>query len=171
MKIDNIDYVQSITKKMTLNLSNVIKVQSYTLDELTTSIQNLKKDEKEKILENIINNQLVELKDIPEETIISVFKQVDEITDYFIKFYDDNSDIVSECDDIANDLLFKSLGKNNRKLELPINLTYIKNYCLSSSIKDNQIYDSLVWITLRLVAILYCIRFNYDLIKDKNEEQ
>lgn len=38
MKIDNIDYVQSITKKMTLNLSNVIKVQSYTLDELTTSI-------------------------------------------------------------------------------------------------------------------------------------
>lgn len=171
MKIDNIDYVQSITKKMTLNLSNVIKVQSYTLDELTTSIQNLKNDEKEKILENIINNQLVELKNIPEETIISVFKQVDEITDYFIKFYDDNSDIVSECDDIANDLLFKSLGKNNRKLELPINLTYIKNYCLSSSIKDNQIYDSLVWITLRLVAILYCIRFNYDLIEDKNEEQ
>ena len=171
MKIDNIDYVQSITKKMTLNLSNVIKVQSYTLDELTTSIQNLKKDEKEKILENIINNQLVELKDIPEETIISVFKQVDEITDYFIKFYDDNSDIVSECDDIANDLLFKSLGKNNRKLELPINLTYIKNYCLSSSIKDNQIYDSLVWITLRLVAILYSIRVNHDLIEDKNEEQ
>ena len=170
MKIDNIDYVQSITKKMTLNLSNVIKVQSYTLDELTTSIQNLKKDEKEKILENIINNQLVELKDIPKETIISVFKQVDEITDYFIKFYDDNSDIVSECDDIANDLLFKSLGRNNRKLELPINLSYIKNYCLSSNIKDNQLYDSLVWITLRLVAILHCIKYNDNLKEDKNDE-
>ena len=170
MKIDNIDYAKSITEKMILNLRNVIKVQSYTLDELTTSIQNLKNVEKEKTLENIINNQLVELKDKPEETIKSVFKQVDEITDYFIKFYDDNSDIVSECDDIANDLLFKSLGKNNRKLELPINLTYIKNYCLSSNIKDNQIYDSLVWITLRLVAIAYCIRFNDDLKEDKNEE-
>lgn len=170
MKIDNIDYVQSITKKMTLNLSNVIKVQSYTLDELTTSIQNLKNDEKEKILENIINNQLLELKNIPEETIISVFKQVDEITDYFIKFYDDNSDIVSECDDIANDLLFKSLGKNNRKLEIPINLSYIKNYCLSSNIKDNQLYDSLVWISLRLVAILHCIKYNDNLKEDKNEE-
>lgn len=86
MKIDNIDYVQSITKKMTLNLSNVIKVQSYTLDELTTSIQNLKNDEKEKILENIINNQLVELKNIPEETIISVFKQVDEIMIILLNF-------------------------------------------------------------------------------------
>ena len=169
MKIDNIDYVQSITKKMTLNLSNVIKVQSYTLDELTTSIQNLKNDEKEKILENIINNQLLELKNIPEETIISVFKQVDEITDYFIKFYDDNSDIVSECDDIANDLLFKALGKNNRKLELPINLSYIKNYCLSSSIKDIQLYDSLVWISLRLVAISYYIKYNDGLEEDKNE--
>ena len=170
MKIDNIDYVQSITKKMTLNLSNVIKVRSYTLDELTTSIQNLKNDEKEKILENIINNQLLELKNIPEGTIISVFKQVDEITDYFIKFYDDNSDIVSECDDIANDLLFKSLGRNNRKLELPINLSYIKNYCLSSNIKDNQLYDSLVWITLRLVAILHCIKYNDNLKEDKNDE-
>ena len=170
MKIDNIDYVQSITKKMTLNLSNVIKVRSYTLDELTTSIQNLKNDEKEKILENIINNQLLELKNIPEEKIISVFKQVDEITDYFIKFYDDNSDIVSECDDIANDLLFKSLGRNNRKLELPINLSYIKNYCLSSNIKDNQLYDSLVWISLRLVAILHCIKYNDNLKEDKNDE-
>ena len=170
MKIDNIDYVQSITKKMTLNLSNVIKVRSYTLDELTTSIQNLKNDEKEKILENIINNQLLELKNILEEKIISVFKQVDEITDYFIKFYDDNSDIVSECDDIANDLLFKSLGRNNRKLELPINLSYIKNYCLSSNIKDNQLYDSLVWITLRLVAILHCIKYNDNLKEDKNDE-
>ena len=43
------------------------------MDELTTSIQNLKNVEKEKTLENIINNQLVELKDKPEETIKSVF--------------------------------------------------------------------------------------------------
>lgn len=170
MKIDNIDYVQSITKKMTLNLSEVIKVQEYTLDELTSSIKDLNTDEKEKILEDIINNQLVELKDKSEEKIKSVFKQVDDITDYFIKYYDDNSDIISECDDIANDLLFKALGKNNRKLELPINLSYIKNYCLSSTIKGNQLYDSLVWISLRLVAISYCIKYNDGLEEDKNEE-
>lgn len=169
MKIDNADYVQIITKKMTLNLSEVIKVQEYTLDELTSTIKDLNTDEKEKVLEEIINNQLVELKDKSEEKIKSVFKQVDDITDYFIKYYDDNSDIVSECDDIANDLLFKALGKNNRKLELPINLSYIKNYCLSSSIKDNQLYDSLVWISLRLVAISYYIKYNDGLEEDKNE--
>lgn len=67
MKIVNIDYVQSITKKMTLNLTEVIKVQEYTLDELTSSIKDLNTDEKEKILEDIINNQLVELKDKSEK--------------------------------------------------------------------------------------------------------
>ena len=101
MKIDNADYVQTTTKKMTLNLSEVIKVQEYTLDELTSTIKDLNTDEKEKVLEEIINNQLVELKDKSEEKIKSVFKQVDDITDYFIKYYDDNSDIVSECDDIG----------------------------------------------------------------------
>ena len=56
MKIDNADYVQTITKKMTLNLSEVIKVQEYTLDELTSTIKDLNTDEKEKVLEEIINN-------------------------------------------------------------------------------------------------------------------
>lgn len=48
MKIDNADYVQTTTKKMTLNLSEVIKVQEYTLDELTSTIKDLNTDEKER---------------------------------------------------------------------------------------------------------------------------
>ena len=132
-------------------------------------IHDLKEEEKESVIEEIINNQLNELKSKSEEKIRKVFRQVDEITDYFIKYYSDDSDIVSESDDIANDLLFKALGKNERVLELPINISYIKNYCLSSNIKNNQLYDSLVWIALRLVAINYCIRFNDGLEEDKNE--
>lgn len=169
MKIKNIDYVQKITSKMTSSLSQIVEIQEYDLDGLTMIIHDLKKEEKESVIEEIINNQLNELKSKPEEKIRKVFRQVDEITDYFIKYYSDDSDIVSESDDIANDLLFKALGKNERVLELPINISYIKNYCLSSNIKNNQLYDSLVWIVLRLVAINYCIRFNDGLEEDKSE--
>lgn len=169
MKIKNIDYVQKITSKMTSSLSQIVEIQEYDLDGLTMIIHDLKKEEKESVIEEIINNQLNELKSKPEEKMRKVFRQVDEITDYFIKYYSDDSDIVSESDDIANDLLFKALGKNERVLELPINISYIKNYCLSSNIKNNQLYDSLVWIALRLVAINYCIRFNDGLEEDKSE--
>ena len=169
MKNENIDYAYKITKKMTSSLSQIVEIQEYNLDDLTMIIKDLKEVEKENVIEEIINNQLNELKEKSEEKIRKVFKQVDEITDYFIKFYDDESDIVSESDDIANDLLFKALVKNERILELPINLSYIKNYCLSSNIKNSQLYDSLVWIALRLVAINYCIRFHDGLEEDKNE--
>lgn len=169
MKIKNIDYVQKITSKMTSSLSQIVEIQEYDLDGLTMIIHDLKKEEKESVIEEIINNQLNELKSKPEEKIRKVFRQVDEITDYFIKYYSDDSDIVSESDDIANDLLFKALGKNERVLELPINISYIKNYCLSSNIKNNQLYDSLVWIALRLVAINYCIKYHEGLEEDKNE--
>ena len=110
-----------------------------------------------------------ELKNNKDIDIRKLFKQVDDITDYFIKYYDDDSDIVSECDQIADDLLFKAIGKNERILELPVNSSYIKNYCLSSNISNNQLFDSLVWIALRLVAINYCIRFNSSL-EDNNED-
>ncbi len=169
MKNENINYANKITSKMVSDLSKVIEVQEFTLDDLTIIINDLKNEQKEKVIEEIINNQLNELKNNKDIDIRKVFKQVDDITDYFIKYYDDDSDIVSECDQIADDLLFKAIGRNERKLELPVSSSYIKNCCLSSNISNNQLLDSLVWIALRLVAINYCIRFNSSL-EDNNED-
>jgi len=169
MKNENINYANKITNKMVSDLSKVIEVQEFTLDDLTIIINDLKNEQKEKVIEEIINNQLNELKNNKDIDIRKVFKQVDDITDYFIKYYDDDSDIVSECDQIADDLLFKAIGRNERKLELPVSSSYIKNYCLSSNISNNQLLDSLVWIALRLVAINYCIRFNSSL-EENNED-
>ena len=169
MKNENNNYANKITNKMVSDLSKVIEVQEFTLDDLTIIINDLKNEQKEKVIEEIINNQLNELKNNKDIDIRKVFKQVDDITDYFIKYYDDDSDIVSECDQIADDLLFKAIGRNERTLELPVSSSYIKNYCLSSNISNNQLFDSIVWIALRLVAINYCIRFNSSL-EDNNED-
>lgn len=98
MKNENINYANKITSKMVSDLSKVIEVQEFTLDDLTIIINDLKNEQKEKVIEEIINNQLNELKNNKDIDIRKVFKQVDDITDYFIKYYDDDSDIVSECD-------------------------------------------------------------------------
>ena len=169
MKNENTNYANTITSKMTSNLSKVIEVQEFSLDDLTIIINNLKNEQKEEVIEEVINNQLNELKDKGDKKIGKVFKQVDDITDYFIKYYDDDSDIVSECDQIADDLLFKAIGRNKRTLELPLKVSYIKNYCLFSNISNNQIFDSLVWIALRLVAISYCIKYN-DSLENNTED-
>ena len=167
MKNKNIDYADSIANLMKCNVSEVVKVQEYNLDDLTYLIRNLNEDEKEKVLENVINSQLEDLKQNSTiEEIRKVFKEVDDITDYFIKDYEDGSDIVSESDDITDDLLFKTMGHNGRTIELPINIQSIKNYCLSTCIKEEQLFDSLVWITLRLVTINYCVRYSDTLAEE-----
>ena len=94
MKNENNDYVNRITRKMVSSLSQIVEIQEYNLDDLTILVRDLKESEKEKIIEEIINNQLIELKEKSEEKVRNVFNQVDDITDYFIKVHDD-TDIIS----------------------------------------------------------------------------
>ena len=98
MKNENNDYVNRITRKMVSSLSKIVEIQEYNLDDLTILVRDLKESEKEKIIEEIINNQLIELKEKSEEKVRNVFNQVDDITDYFIKVHDD-TDIINESDD------------------------------------------------------------------------
>ena len=86
MKNENNNYANKITNKMVSDLSKVIEVQEFTLDDLTIIINDLKNEQKEKVIEEIINNQLNELKNNKDIDIRKVFKQVDDITDYFIKY-------------------------------------------------------------------------------------
>ena len=67
MKNENNDYVNKITRKMVSSLSQIVEIQEYNLDDLTILIRDLKETEKEKIIEEIINNQLIELKEKTEK--------------------------------------------------------------------------------------------------------
>ena len=62
MKNENNNYANKITNKMVSDLSKVIEVQEFTLDDLTIIINDLKNEQKEKVIEEIINNLLIELK-------------------------------------------------------------------------------------------------------------
>jgi hypothetical protein len=46
----------------------------------------------------------------------------------------------------------KVIGKNGRKLSLPIDISIIKEYCFSTELKEDQFYDALMWIILRYIC-------------------
>lgn len=171
MKNEIKDYANNVANQMIISLGDVSKVLDYTLGDLTRTLKDLKDSEKEEVIGSIINNQLSELKKIAtEEKFRKVSKRVDDLTDYFsdfthrvftpngVKSDDEDGDIISEGDTIADDLLFKVMGHNGRSIELPVDISYLKNYCLSTCISPKQLYNSLVWIALRLVAISFCIK-------------
>ena len=86
-----------------------------------------------------------------------VSRDVDEITDYYASKKEEFDAVIEEGDTVANDILFKVIGKNGRKLSLPIDISIIKEYCFSTKLKEEQFYDALMWITLRYIDILRCI--------------
>ncbi|MCI6266063.1 MAG: hypothetical protein MR598_04385 [Erysipelotrichaceae bacterium] len=108
----------------------------------------------------VINNQLQYLKQfITIDKYREVARQVDEITDYYTSQKEDFNSVISEGDDIATDLLYKVIDHNERTIELPINISYIKTFCVSSNIKKEQLYDYLLWIALRYLAVSRCIKW------------
>ena len=61
------------------------------------------------------------------------------------------------------------LGHNGRTLELPIDISYIKKYCLTSNIKPNEIYDALIWIIIRYIGLERCYTLNNEHNKEIEE--
>ena len=92
------------------------------------------------------------------------------ITDYYVWGKGEELDgIITEGDDIVTDLLYKVLGHNGRTLELPIDISYIKKYCLTSNIKPNEIYDALIWIIIRYIGLERCYTWNNEHNKEIEE--
>ena len=150
----------SISNTMDRELNKVQEVLDLDLDELIQVVKRVDKSKKDKVCSIMINNELEKLKTLTMEQFKEVSRDVDDITDYYASKKEEFDAVIEEGDTVANDILFKVIGKNDRKIKLPIDIKTIKNYCLSSEIKEDQIYDTLVWIALRYIAISRCISWN-----------
>lgn len=163
IKEKNIEEVaKDITGVMENRLSKISEVLNLDLNEdVIKTIDNLStNEERDKLMGIIINKQLEKLKKIiTMEKFSEVSRDVDDITDYYASKKEDFDAVIEEGDHIANDILFKVIGHNDRKIDLPIDISMIKDYCFSSSLKENQFYDTLTWIALRYIAISKCISF------------
>ena len=144
----------SISKTMERDLTKVQEVLDLDLNDLIEIIDRQPDDDKDKIVSTIINKQLEKLKTITMEQFDSIKRDVDEITDYYASQKEEFDVVIEEGDYIANQLLFKVMKD---KLELPINISIIKKYCFSTELKEEQFYDTFMWIALRYIAISRCI--------------
>ena len=142
-----------ISNTMERDLTKVQEVLDFDLNDLIQIVNRLDKSDQDEVYSIMINNQLEKLKSISMEQFQSVARDVDEITDYYASKKEEFDAVIEEGDTVANDILFKVIGKNGRKLSLPIDISIIKDYCFSSELKEEQFYDALMWITLRFIAI------------------
>lgn len=159
-KEDVKEVARVISNTMDRDLNKVQEVLDFDLEDLIQIIEKLDKSERDQVCSIMINNQLEKLKSLTMEQFKSVARDVDEITDYYASKKEEFDVVIEEGDTIANDILFKVIGRNGRKLSLPIDISIIKDYCFSTEIKEEQFYDALMWIILRYVAILRCISWN-----------
>lgn len=160
------DYISTITNNFNNTILKIKDIKyHYYLDKLlTTEFNNLKEKDKELILEELINYYLTEIKNLKSQiSLKEISKQVNDIIDFFNFHKDDLKDnidycsIIEEAEDIASDLYSKVTNVNDRNIELPIKITFLKTYCISSNIKDNDIIRVLTWIVLKLSVIYHCL--------------
>ena len=159
-KKDVKEVARVISNTMERDLTKVQEVLDLDLNDLIQIIDRLDKSERDQVCSIMINNQLEKLKSITIEQYEKVARDVDEITDYYASKKDEFDAVIEEGDVVANDILFKVIGKNDRKISLPIDISIIKEYCFSTELKEEQFYDALMWITLRYVAISRSITWN-----------
>lgn len=146
-----------VSANMESNLRKIQDVLDLNFDEVLEVINKYEDNEKDKICSIMINAELEKLKALTMEQFKSVARDVDEITDYYASKRKDFDVVIEEGDTVANDILFKLIGKNGRKLTLPIDISVVKEYCFSTELKEELFYETLVWIVLRYVAISRCL--------------
>lgn len=134
----------------------------YYLDELLSEINNLSGDELEIVIEELINDYLKKLKSISNKNNFEkVSRKVDEVLDFFNFSKGENveeiGDITAEAEDVACELYFKTIGENGRKIELPIDINFIKTYCIRNITKKEELKNTLIWIVLYLSIITQCL--------------
>ncbi len=146
----------SLIKTMEINLSKVQEVLDLDINYLIDIVERLPIEDK--VVSIIINNQLQKLKTtLTIKKYKEIIRDVDEIIDYYASKKDDFDVVIEEGDNVSNDILLKVIENNDRKIELPVDINIIKNYCFSTELKEEQFYDTLMWITLRYIAISRCL--------------
>lgn len=155
------DYVVSIQENMEKKIEKIRGIEyHYELESLIKDLNGLQDNEKDIVLESLLNKYLELLKPIyTKEKFKEVAREVDDITDFFADWGENEEDdcIVSEGDMVADDLIYKVIGENDRKIQFPIQLKFVKDYCITSLISPKLMDQVITWIILRYATTYYCL--------------
>ena len=134
-----------ISNTMERNLTKIQEVLDLDIDDLIDIIERQSEEDRDKIISSIINNQLEKLKtSLTMKKYRDISRDVDDITDYYASKKESFDAVIEEGDTVANEILLKVIGNNKRTINLPIDISILKEYCISSEIKEEQLYDTLM---------------------------
>ena len=138
--INEEELAESISKTIENDLVKIQEVLDLDLKNLVDVINSLSNDKKDKVLSLIINKQLEKLIKLSTPIICFIF-----LIYYILK-----------------------IGKIQHILRLCFWIDILKKYCFSTDLREEQFYDTLMWIALRYFAISESI--SYYQWKDKYEK-
>lgn len=173
MEIENIKNKENdIINFFDSKINNVIELlYNYNLFKSLPKNFILNEDEREKIIENIINYYLKKISELNknEAKIKNEYHNIQEVIDYFSYLNDSNinekqknsySIIEDNGECIADDLISKLFINDKRKITFPIKYNIIKQYCISSLISEENIDNVFFWIILKLSATYNFLKYN-----------
>ena len=166
-KINNIS--EGIIRNTSVELNNILNALTLEFEHIYCLIENLPNGDKDKVMGNVLNKLLKALREKVTINFYSkITNEVDMVMNYFTSQKDSFDMVKENGNKIANELLFEEQYK------LPIDISSIKKYCLSLETKKEQVYDVLIWIIIRLIAIdrrmTWQVYFD-DLKENYNEEK
>lgn len=150
------EYASKLSGVLEDKIKEIISIKyHYDLEELTSSINKLSESEIDIVLEKLINERLDEIKNSPnKDKYKDNIRFFDEITEFFIDNNDESS-VSEEGSYVVSDLINKVIGVNNRNINLPVKIDYVKDYCIRNIIDEKDIRKTLLWIVLELTVVSY----------------
>ena len=157
----NLDKIDNCEKNIINTLDNKFsKIKNnykhYELKALTPEMLELTNEELNQVLEKIINKKLLEIRN-SNLSFKTVYDRRREIETFEESFYLTFNDSNEEGETIAWDLVAKVLKRNNREIELPIDINKLIQYSIHSSIDNSNVKDTLLWLALEVFAINYLV--------------
>lgn len=151
------EYVKKISEVLDDKIKIITSIQYYyDLEKLTSSLNDLSDADAENVLEQLINDKLEEIKKSGKaDKFRENNRLVDDVTEFFYDNNEKDGAIVEEGSCVASDLILKTIGINGRKIEMPVNISYIKEYCINNIIEKKNIRKTLLWIVLELSVVSY----------------
>ena len=172
MQKENLDeYVKKVSDVLDSKIKIITSiVYHYDLEEIISSLKKLSESNIEIVLEDLINKRLDQIRkskranefreDFKDNNKLRQFNlQVSEVTDFFYDEELKDKEIYEEGGYIAINLVLKTIGVNDRKIMLPVKISYIKEYCIDNAIEKKYIMDIILWIFIELSVMNYF--FNY----------
>ncbi len=150
--------VEEISKVIIKNASDeilkILEVLDLEFEDLYCLIENLPDNDKDKVINITINKLLKKLKlNFDMDLYNEISMEIERIINYYASKKNEFDAVIKEGNRVATDILFKVVGYKGQQFDLPIDISCIKRYCLSAEIKKEQVYDVLMWIIIRYIAI------------------